>query len=334
MHTPHLLVTGGLGFIGSNLVHHVLLHTDWSVTVLDKLTYAAQRDSLADVDSRRCEIVAGDVCDSELVDRLVRESDMVAHLAAESHNDRSLRFPLAFVQTNVAGTATVLEAARRHDKRLHHVSTDEVYGDLDLDTPERFSTDSAYRPSSPYSASKAGADHLVRAWVRSFGVRATLSSCTNNYGPRQHIEKFIPRQITNILSGRRPKLYGTGENVRDWIHVEDHAAALLRILQRGAIGETYLVGAECEMTNRDVLHTMLSLMGQSADRIELVNDRPGHDRRYATDPSKIRQDLGWEPTYTVFEDGLRDTIAWYATNHLWWTTSKSQVEASYALSGH
>src|SRR5918993_5502594 len=235
------LVTGGAGFIGSNYVRHVLAHTDDTVTVLDKLTYAGSRASLDGLPAARLAFVEGDVCDAELVGRLVAGCDAVVHFAAESHNDNSLRDPSPFLQTNLIGTFTLLEAVRAHDVRYHHISTDEVYGDLELDDPQRFTESTPYNPSSPYSSTKAGSDLLVRAWVRSFGVEATLSNCSNNYGPYQHVEKFIPRQVTNVIDGIRPKLYGTGENVRDWIHVEDHNSAVWAIIERGRIGDTYLI---------------------------------------------------------------------------------------------
>ena len=233
-----VLVTGGAGFIGANFVHHTLAHRpDAQVTVLDALTYAANTATLDPV-ADRVELVRGDIADRTLVDTLVADTDLVVHFAAESHNDNSLRDPEPFVHTNLVGTFSILEAVRRHGVRLHHISTDEVYGDLALDAPTRFTESTPYNPSSPYSATKAGSDLLVRAWVRSFGVQATISNCSNNYGPFQHVEKFIPRQITNVLDGARPKLYGTGSNVRDWIHDDDHSAEVLRIITDGSIGET------------------------------------------------------------------------------------------------
>ena len=328
-----LLVTGGAGFIGANFVRHVVEHTDDLVTVLDKLTYAASPEALADLPEDRVRLVVGDVADAEVVDPLVAEADVVVHLAAESHNDNSLRDPWPFVRTNVVGTAVVLEAVRRHDVRLHHVSTDEVYGELELDEDRRFTESSPYRPSSPYSASKAAADHLVRAWVRSMGVRATLSNCSNNYGPWQHTEKFIPRQVTNLLSGRRAKLYGEGLNVRDWIHADDHSSAVLLVLDKGEIGETYLIGAENEVANIDVVRTVLRALGHDEDDFDRVTDRVGHDLRYAIDPTKLQTELGWEPRYRDFEEGLRDTIAWYADHRSWWEPHKEQVEAAYAEGG-
>jgi dTDP-glucose 4,6-dehydratase len=328
-----LLVTGGAGFIGSNFVHHVVRHTDHHITVLDKLTYAGNRESLAGLPPQRLSFVQGDVADAALVDDLVKSVDAVVHYAAESHNDNSLRDPQPFVHTNLVGSFTLLEAARRHDVRLHHISTDEVYGDLQLDDPARFTERTPYNPSSPYSSTKAGSDLLVRAWVRSFGVAATISNCSNNYGPYQHVEKFIPRQITNILRGSRPKLYGAGRNVRDWIHADDHSSAVLTILEKGRIGETYLVGADGEKDNKTVIEMILGLMGQPTDAYDHVVDREGHDLRYAIDSTKLRTELGWEPRYRDFESGLADTIQWYRDNEPWWAPAKDTTEAFYARSG-
>lgn len=233
----------------------------------------------------------------------------------------------------VEGTYALLEAARKHNTRFHHISTDEVYGDLALDDPSRFTEESPYRPSSPYSSSKAASDMLVRAWHRTYGVNATISNCSNNYGPRQHIEKFIPRQITNILCGIRPKLYGDGKNVRDWIHTEDHSSAVWTILTQGRIGETYLIGADGERSNIDVLQAILQRMGKQSDDFDWVRDRPGHDRRYAIDPSKLRRELGWQPRHTDFNKGLDETIAWYVQNEHWWRDAKETTEAKYAQQG-
>jgi dTDP-glucose 4,6-dehydratase len=328
-----LLVTGGAGFIGSSFVRHVMTHTDARVTVLDKLTYAASPEALADLPSDRVELVVGDVADAATVDALVATHDAVVHLAAESHNDNSLDDPEPFIRTNVVGTYVLLEAVRKADVRYHHVSTDEVYGELALDDQKRFTEDTPYRPSSPYSAAKAGSDHLVRAWVRSFGVRATISNCSNNYGPWQHVEKFIPRQITEVLLGRRPRVYGTGEQVRDWIHADDHSSALLAILEHGRIGETYLVGADGERNNLDVVRMVLRLMGRPDDDFELVADRAGHDVRYAIESGKLRHELGWAPRYQDFEQGLGDTIEWYAAHRDWWEPHKAATEAAYAAKG-
>jgi dTDP-glucose 4,6-dehydratase len=333
MFVNDLLVTGGAGFIGSNFVRHVLDHTDASVTVLDKLTYAGNLASLEGLPEDRFRFVQGDICDADLVDYLVADHDLVVHFAAESHNDNSLRDPSPFLHTNLIGTYTLLEAARHHDTRFHHISTDEVYGDLELDDPARFTEATPYNPSSPYSATKAGSDLLVRAWVRSFGVRATISNCSNNYGPYQHIEKFIPRQITNVLDGRRPKLYGAGLNVRDWIHADDHSSAVLLIAQRGEIGETYLIGADGEHNNLDVVQSILTMLGQPADAFDLVADRIGHDLRYAIDSTKLRTELGWAPRFADFTAGLAETISWYREHEAWWRPQKDAVEAKYAESG-
>jgi dTDP-glucose 4,6-dehydratase len=328
-----LLVTGGAGFIGANFVHSTVReHPDAAVTVLDAMTYAGSRESLAPVDED-IRLVQGDITDAALVDELIAEADAVVHFAAETHVDNSLADPEPFLRTNVIGTFTVLEAVRRHGVRLHHVSTDEVYGDLPLNDPIRFTEATPYDPSSPYSSTKAASDMLVRAWVRSYGVRATISNCSNNYGPYQHVEKFIPRQITNILTGRRPKLYGAGANVRDWIHVEDHNSAVWRILESGQLGRTYLIGAGGERDNLSVLQTVLALMGHEPDDFDHVTDRVGHDLRYAIDPSALRDELGWGPKHTDFEDGLRDTIAWYRDNESWWRPLKDGVEQAYAGRG-
>jgi dTDP-glucose 4,6-dehydratase len=329
----HLLVTGGAGFIGSNFVHYLLDNTEHTVTVLDKMTYAANKASLDDLDVTRFNLMVGDIADRELTDELVAQADAVIHYAAESHNDNSLANPEPFIHTNLVGTFTLLEAVRRHGTRYHHISTDEVFGDLALDDPAKFTETTPYNPSSPYSSTKAGSDLLVRAWVRSFGIEATISNCSNNYGPYQHIEKFIPRQITNILSGLTPKLYGEGLNVRDWIHASDHSSAVLRILESGKIGETYLIGADGEENNITVLRTILRLMGKDENDFEHVIDRPGHDMRYAIDGTRLREELGWEPQFTDFEAGLADTIAWYTDNRSWWEPLKAEVEAKYAKAG-
>ena len=328
-----LLITGGAGFIGANFVHHVVRERpDADITVLHALTYAGDEASLAPV-ADRVTFVRGDITDADLVDGLVAATDAVVHFAAESHNDNSLSNPWPFVQTNVVGTYTLLEAVRRHEVRYHHISTDEVYGDLELDDPAKFTATTPYNPSSPYSSTKAASDMLVRAWVRSFGVQATISNCSNNYGPYQHVEKFIPRQITNVVDGVRPKLYGTGENVRDWIHVDDHNSAVLAILERGRIGETYLIGADGEQNNKDVIELILELTGQDPAAYDHVADRPGHDLRYAIDSSKLREELGWVPTYESFRAGLAATIAWYQENEAWWRPQKDATEAKYATLG-
>ncbi|MCU1404848.1 MAG: rfbB [Glaciihabitans sp.] len=328
-----ILVTGGAGFIGSNFVHYVIENTEHTVTVLDSLTYAGNLASLDGLPADRFQFVHGDIRDASLVESLLREHDEVVHYAAESHNDNSLHDPRPFLETNIIGTFTLLEAARKFDVRYHHISTDEVYGDLELDDSARFTEQTPYNPSSPYSSTKAGSDLLVRAWVRSFGVRATISNCSNNYGPYQHVEKFIPRQITNVLTGIRPKLYGAGENVRDWIHANDHSSAVLAILESGEIGETYLIGADGEKNNKQVVEKILELLGQPSDAYDHVTDRPGHDMRYAIDSSKLRSELGWKPKFADFDAGLDSTIDWYQSNPSWWEPQKQDTEARYTLQG-
>jgi dTDP-glucose 4,6-dehydratase len=328
-----LLVTGGAGFIGSNFVHWTLKHTDSTVTVLDALTYAGHTSSLEGTPEGRMSFVEGSINDPGLVGDLVAEHDVVIHFAAESHNDNSLEGPAAFIETNIVGTFHVLQAVRKHGRRLHHISTDEVYGDLALDDTAKFTPTTAYNPSSPYSASKASSDHLVRAWIRSFGVEATISNCSNNYGPRQHVEKFIPRQITNVLDGIRPRLYGAGLNVRDWIHVDDHNSAVWRVIEGGRIGQTYLIGADGERNNKEVVELILQLMGQPADGYDHVTDRVGHDLRYAIDASLLQAELGWAPVYNDFVDGLAATIDWYRDNEAWWRPLKAETEARYAAKG-
>ena len=329
-----ILVTGGCGFIGSNFVRWVMReHPDVHVTVLDKLTYAGNPANIAGLPDDRVELVVGDICDAALVDRLIEHADAVVHFAAESHNDNSIADPEPFVRTNVHGTFTLIEACRRHGVRYHHISTDEVYGDLALDDPVRFTEETPYRPSSPYSSTKAASDMLVRAWVRTYGLAATISNCSNNYGPYQHVEKFIPRQVTNVLCGIRPVLYGDGCNVRDWIHVDDHSSAVWGILTRGRIGETYLIGADGERSNIDVLRAILRAMGRAEDDFDWVRDRPGHDRRYAIDPTKLRRELGWRPAHTDFDAGLTQTIQWYRYHESWWRPAKQATEARYRAQG-
>ena len=331
----NVIVTGGCGFIGSNFVHYVYdHHPDVHVTVLDALTYAGNLENIRGILGDRVEFVHGNICDAELLDKLVPGHDAIVHYAAESHNDNSIANPEPFLKTNVEGTFRLLEAARKYDVRYHHVSTDEVYGDLALDDPAKFTEETPYHPSSPYSSTKASSDLLVRAWHRTFGIRATISNCSNNYGPYQHVEKFIPRQITNILAGIRPKLYGQGLAVRDWISVEDHCSAIWTILTRGRIGETYLVGANGEYNNIDVLHMILKLMGRDANDFDHVNDRPGGDKRYAIDATKLQTELGGAPKYTDFEEGLAATIDWYRAHESWWMPDKAGTEEKYRKQGH
>lgn len=336
----NIIVTGGAGFIGSNFVHYVYNNfPNVHITILDKLTYAGNQNNVKSILGDRVELVVGDIMDKELVDKLASKADAIVHYAAESHNDNSLNDPSPFIYTNFVGTYTLLEAARKYDLRFHHVSTDEVYGDLPLreDLPghgelpgEKFTEDTKYNPSSPYSSTKAASDLIVRAWIKSFGIKATISNCSNNYGPYQHIEKFIPRQITNILSGIKPKLYGNGKNVRDWIHTNDHSSAVWTILNDGKIGETYLIGANGEKNNKEVLELILKEMHMPNDFYDHVTDRAGHDLRYAIDSTKLYKELNWKPKYTNFEEGLRQTIQWYIDNQEWWEHEKDEVEANYA----
>lgn len=326
-----MLITGGAGFIGLNFVLWTLENRpEYEITVLDKLTYAANKKAIRNlVKQGKINFIEGDICDANLVEELVSRTDIVVHFAAESHNDNSLKNPMPFVYTNVVGTANILEAVRKYDKRLHHISTDEVYGDLEIDSGEKFTTESNYNPSSPYSSTKAASDLLVKAWHRSFGIKVTLSNCSNNYGPYQHIEKFIPRQITNILSGIKPKLYGNGKQVRDWIHVDDHNSAVHAIIENGEIGQLYLIGANGEKDNKYIIQTVLRLLDENEANFEHVADRPGHDQRYAIDNSKILE-LGWTPQYISIEDGLAQTIDWYSKYRDFWEADKLSVEQNYA----
>ncbi len=328
-----IIVTGGCGFIGSNFVRWVVDNTDCDVVVLDKLTYAGNKENIAGLPADRVELIVGDICDAELLDAIVPCADAIVHYAAESHNDNSILDPGAFLRTNVEGTYCLLEACRKYKKRFHHVSTDEVYGDLALDDPARFTEETPYHPSSPYSSTKAASDLLVRAWSRTYGVPVTISNCSNNYGPYQHVEKFIPRQITNIICGIRPKLYGDGKNVRDWINVNDHSSAVWTVLTKGRLGETYLIGADGEKSNIDVLRAILHAFELPEDDFDWVKDRPGHDRRYAIDSSKLQNELGWRPDHICFDEGLMQTIQWYRDNTAWWLPVKEETEAKYKAAG-
>jgi dTDP-glucose 4,6-dehydratase len=307
-----VLVTGGAGFIGSNFVNRTLkTRTDVEVVILDSLTYAGRRSNIQDSPSR-VQFIEGSVLDSALVGNLVASVDVVVHFAAESHNDNSLITPRSFVETNILGTFEILQACLKYSVRYHHISTDEVFGELPLDGKERFDVHSAYNPSSPYSATKAASDFLVRSWVRSFDLQATISNSSNNYGPNQHEEKFVPQTILLGSLGLRPQIYGNGENVRDWIHVDDHNDGVWAILEKGVIGETYLLGANSERTNLQVARAILTELNLPEDFIQFVPDRPGHDLRYSIDASSTREQLGWEPKYSSFEQGLAPVIAHYA----------------------
>lgn len=308
-----LLVTGGAGFIGSNFVRRTLeTRPEISITVLDSLTYAGSLENLSrELD--QIQFISGDIRHKEVVDKALVGIDLVVHFAAESHNDNSLKHPDIFFDTNVLGTLNLVEAATRNGSRFHHVSTDEVFGDLDFDSTVRFTRHSPYRPSSPYAASKAASDHLVRAWVRSFGLRATISNCSNNFGPNQHQEKLIPQTISLIAAGKKPRVYGSGLNVRDWIFVDDHTDGIWSIIDNGELGQTYLLGANSERTNLHVVREILAIMGKSADYIDFVSDRPGHDRRYAIDASETTAELGWRPEEVPFEKHLPEVVKCYLT---------------------
>jgi dTDP-glucose 4,6-dehydratase len=306
-----LLVTGGAGFIGSNFVRRTLeTRPEVQVVVLDALTYAGSLDNLAGLDGKY-EFVQGNILDSALVDSLVGRVDQVVHFAAESHNDNSLKSPKPFIDTNILGTYDLIQSCAKHDVKFHHISTDEVFGDLPLEGDEKFTPETPYNPSSPYSSSKASSDLLVRAWVRSFGLKATISNCSNNFGPYQHQEKLIPRMISLIAAGKKPELYGNGANVRDWIHVDDHNDGVWAILDRGQIGRTYLLGADNQRSNLQVVKALLTTMGKPEDLIEFIADRPGHDLRYAIDASATEAELGWKPKHGNFEEKLAETVEFY-----------------------
>ncbi|UKE85377.1 dTDP-glucose 4,6-dehydratase [Pectobacterium colocasium] len=349
MALKRILITGGAGFIGSALVRYILTETQDSVVIVDKLTYAGNLSSLAPVaDSERFAFEQVDICDRAELDRVFKayQPALVMHLAAESHVDRSIDGPAAFIETNIVGTYTMLEAARHYwqsladaDKRafrFHHISTDEVFGDLH-GTDDLFTETTSYAPSSPYSASKASSDHLVRAWLRTYGFPTIITNCSNNYGPYHFPEKLIPLVILNAVAGKPLPVYGDGAQIRDWLFVEDHARALYKVVTEGEIGETYNIGGHNERKNIEVVQTICALLEELApnkpagvehyrDLITYVKDRPGHDMRYAIDAGKIERELGWRPEET-FETGMRKTVSWYLNNEKWW---RSVQDGSYA----
>lgn len=325
----NIIVTGGLGFIGSNFCHYLSKERpNVNVYIVDSITYAANLENASGLPDNyfihKLDIVSNKKEIKELV--IDKKIDTIIHFAAESHNDNSLDSPSKFVDTNVMGTFNLLEITRDLNLRFHHISTDEVYGDLPLDSNGKFTESTPYNPSSPYSSTKAASDMLVKAWIRSFGIKATISNCSNNYGPRQHVEKFIPRQITNLLSNDSVKVYGSGINVRDWIYVDDHSSAVLKIVEEGKIGETYLIGANGEKTNLEIVNLLLDIL---PGEIEFIKDRPGHDLRYAIDFSKLSQDLGWEPKFTDIKKGLEKTVDWYKNNRGYWIKQKTETEEKY-----
>lgn len=328
-----LLVTGGAGFIGSNFVHYWLKqHPEDEVINLDALTYAGNEKNLADQqENPKYHFVKGDIRDEVLVNELMAKTDVVVHFAAETHVDRSILEPEIFVETNVLGTQILLEAARKHQiQRFHHISTDEVFGALPLDNATHFTEETPYQPRSPYSASKAGSDHLVRAYGETFGLPFTLSNCSNNYGEYHFPEKMIPLAITNLIDNKKVPIYGDGLYVRDWLYVQDHCSAIERILEKGKLGETYLIGGKHEeVSNLDLIKMILEIMGKDDSMIEFISDRPGHDRRYSIDWSKIHQELDWEPQVALRE-GLEKTVAWFQANESWWRPLKEKNQQYFA----
>ena len=328
-----LLVTGGAGFIGSNFVHYRLKqHPEDEVINLDALTYAGNEKNLADQqENPKYHFVKGDIRDEVLVNELMAKTDVVVHFAAETHVDRSILEPEIFVETNVLGTQILLEAARKHQiQRFHHISTDEVFGALPLDNATHFTEETPYQPRSPYSASKAGSDHLVRAYGETFGLPFTLSNCSNNYGEYHFPEKMIPLAITNLIDNKKVPVYGDGLYVRDWLYVQDHCSAIERILEKGKLGETYLIGGKHEeVSNLDLIKMILEIMGKDDSMIEFISDRPGHDRRYSIDWSKIHQELDWEPQVALRE-GLEKTVAWFQANESWWRPLKEKNQQYFA----
>jgi len=325
-----LLITGGAGFIGSNFVRYVLSkYFEYQVVNLDLLTYAGNLENLKDVEKNpNYKFVKGDIADKKLVDKLVKDIDIIINFAAESHVDRSILDSAAFIHTNIVGTHNLLEAAKNNGgKRFHHVSTDEVYGHLGPKNPP-FNEKTPYAPRSPYSASKAAADHLVMAYFHTHDLPVTISNCSNNYGPYQFPEKLHGLFITNLIEGKKVPVYGDGMQIRDWLYVEDHCEAIDFVIHKGKIGETYCIGGDCEKPNIEITRKILALLGKGEEMIEYVKDRPGHDRRYAMDFSKIKNELGWQPRMS-FEEGMKKTVEWYKENQNWWKKIKSGEYLKY-----
>lgn len=330
-----ILLTGGAGFIGSNFVRYVLENTQDEIVNLDSLTYSGNLENLSDIEGDpRYAFVHGDIGDLDLVTKLIAECDAVVHMAAESHVDRSIIDGRPFVVTNVLGTQTLLDAFRRDEnhsrKRFIHVSTDEVYGDLPLDDPSALFTETTpYAPSSPYSSSKAASDMIARAYQHTYGLDICITNCSNNFGPYQFPEKVIPVFVTNLIEGKKVPLYGDGKNVRDWLHVLDHCEAVYTVLAKGKTGETYNIGGNNERSNLELTHSIIELMGKDESSIEYVSDRAGHDRRYAIDATKIKTELGWEPTRSAWPGALETTVKWYVDNPEWWQRVKSGAYRDY-----
>jgi dTDP-glucose 4,6-dehydratase len=326
-----LFVTGGAGFIGSNFIHYWLNHyPDDEIVNFDALTYAGNLENLADIaQNPHYSFIKGSICDKSAVEAALINIDVIVHFAAESHVDRSIMAPDTFIETNVRGTFVLLEAARQLGIRFHHVSTDEVFGSLTLGSTNKFTLSSQYQPNSPYSASKAASDHFVHAYHTTYGLQTTISNCSNNFGPYMFPEKLIPLAITNLIEGKKVPVYGAGNQIRDWLYVEDHCRAIDLILHKGEVGKTYLVGGQTEdVTNLEVVQKIIRLMGKSADMIEHVTDRPGHDVRYAIDWSQTQQELGYQPAYS-FDDYLAKTVQWYIDNEEWWRRVKSGAYQAY-----